>query len=92
VRVEKHLQKGVHVAAFRLKFLRHRNADDFAPVDVIEIESVFGGAKDLRQVGRKEMLKVVCDGFPHAAELLGRLAEEAIAEMICEFPAALGGI
>ena len=91
VRVKEHLQKGVHVAAFGLELLRHRHADNFALVDVREIEGVFGRAKDLRQIGCEEMLKVVGDGLAHAAELLGRLAEKAIAEMVGEFPAPFGG-
>jgi hypothetical protein len=92
VRVEKHLQKGVHVAPLRLELLRHGDANDFAPVDLAEVERVFRWTKDLRDFRRQEMLEVVRDGFLDATDLLRRLIEKTILEMIMERGSPFGCI
>ena len=88
VGVEKHLEERVHVATFELKFLRHRDADDFAAIDVGKFERIPSRAEDLRYVRRDECLQVVCDCFLHAADLFRRLREETVGEMLGEFATA----
>ena len=64
VGVEEHLQERVHGAALDLELLRHGDADDFAAINVCEVEGVRAGAEDLGDLGRDECLEVVRDGLP----------------------------
>ena len=82
VRVEEHFEKCVYVAAFHLEFLRHRDANDFAAIEVGEVETVSGRAEDLGDLWSDEWLEIIGDRFFHAADLLWRLREKAIREML----------
>ena len=75
VRIEEHLEEGVNVAPLGLELLRHRYADDFAAVDVGEVERIGRWTEDLGNVWRDECLEVVRDGFFHSTDLLGPLVE-----------------
>ena len=90
VRIKQHFEEGVDVTALGLELLRHGDADDLAPVDLGEVEGVRGGAEDLRDVGCDERLEIVGNRLFHAADLLGRLIQEAVAEVADQFEPSRG--
>jgi hypothetical protein len=59
VRVKKHFKERVYVAPFHLEFLRHRDANDFAAIQVCKLETVPGRAEDLCNLWRDEWLEIV---------------------------------
>jgi hypothetical protein len=77
-----------YVAPFHLELLRHRDADDFAAIQIGEFESVVSRAEDLSDFRSDECLEVIGDCFFHAADLLWRLREKTIREMLSEFASA----
>lgn len=79
--VKKEFEEGIHVAAFGLEALGHGDEDDFALIDGAEVEGAFASAEDFGDFGRQKVLKVIANGFAHAAKLLVGLAEKAIRKM-----------
>ncbi|MDB6175527.1 MAG: hypothetical protein JWL59_4838 [Chthoniobacteraceae bacterium] len=90
--VEEHLQERVHVSALDLELLGHGHANDFAAVDIGEVERVRTRAKDSDDVRGDECLEIVGDGFFYAADLLGRLVEKSVPEMSHHLVARGAGI
>jgi hypothetical protein len=88
VRVEKYFEKCVYVASLHLELLRHRDANDFATIQIGELETVSGRAENLSDLRSDEWLEIIGDRFFHAADLLRRLREKAIGEMLGEFAPA----
>ena len=92
MRVKQHFEKGVHVAAFHLIFLRHGHANDFAVVNVGKFKGVaFAyGTKDLCDVRGAETLQIIPNGFTDTTHLFGRLIQLAVDEMVTQLDSSLG--
>ena len=81
--VEKQFQERVDITPLGLKLLRHGNADDFSFVNGGKIKCAFSGAEHLGDFRSQEVLQIVAGGFPHTADLFGRLViDEAIQKML----------
>ena len=80
--VKQQLQEGVNVASLRLKFLRHRNANDASAVDVGELKGALWRAEHLGYLLCREMLEVVADRFPDPAELFFGLVNKPVGEVL----------
>ena len=49
VRVKEHFEKCVYVAALQLELLRHRDTNDFAAIQIDELETVSSGSEYRKQ-------------------------------------------
>src|SRR5438093_124526 len=79
--VKQQLKERVHVTPLCLELLRHCCQDDFPLVDCAEIERAFPGGEHLGDFRCEEVLKVIADGFAHAAKLFVRLGQEAVCKV-----------
>src|SRR5205814_999274 len=84
---KKLLKHRSNIAAFGLKLLRKRQADDFPLVDVTQVKRIVT-TEHFSDFRRIEMVKIIVDGSCNTGELFRRLTRVFL-EMPRQFPTVL---